>query len=106
MRVPCASHLGQAFDLSDALLKAGLWDEINDVLQASGLACGSSVRQDPSTSSGLEEQVQSTVDFESLEELEGSVTMRRASIFCVGSSRRCLTTAQAGSWTWATPPTR
>ena len=42
MRVPWASHLGQAFDLSDALLKAGLWDEINDVLQASGLACGSS----------------------------------------------------------------
>ena len=38
-------------------------------------------RQDQSTSSDLEEQVQSTVDFESLEELEGGVAMRRASVF-------------------------
>ena len=40
-------------------------------------------RQDQSTSSDLEEQVQSTVDFESLEELEGGVAMRRASVFFV-----------------------
>ena len=60
--------------------------------------------QDPSTSRDLD-QVQSTVDFESLEEL-GSVTKRSIRLFFVGSQRRCLATVQAERCSWGMAPTR